>query len=64
MYLDPGFGSMIIQLIVGAAAAIGVFFFAFKNKIKDFFSKKKTSAQADDSPEASTQVASVEDKQA
>ena len=40
-YLDPGSGSMIIQMIIGAVAAS---FFAIKtywNKILDFFTGKR-----------------------
>ena len=37
MYLDPGFGSMVVQLIIGGIAAIGAGFFLFRQKIKDFF---------------------------
>ena len=36
MYLDPGFGSMVIQLIIGGIAAIGAGFFLFREKIKTF----------------------------
>jgi hypothetical protein len=37
MYLDPGFGSMVIQLALGAIAASGAFFFMFREKIKKLF---------------------------
>ena len=32
MYLDPGFGSMIIQVIIGGAAAMGTGLFCFVKK--------------------------------
>ncbi len=41
-YLDPGTGSMIIQIVIGsfiAAAAAGRFYWS---KIKEFFSKSKS----------------------
>ena len=37
MYLDPGFGSMVIQLLIGGIAALGAGFFMFRQRIKDFF---------------------------
>ena len=40
-YIDPGTGSIIIQFIVGAIAAITVFFKKIKNKITSFFKKFK-----------------------
>ena len=41
MYLDPGFGSMAIQLIVAGFAAVGAYLFIIRNKIAQFFKKKK-----------------------
>jgi len=37
MYLDPGFGSMVIQLAIGGIAALGTGFFLFRERIKAFF---------------------------
>ena len=37
MYLDPGFGSMVIQLLIGGVAAIGAGFYMFRQRIKEFF---------------------------
>jgi hypothetical protein len=37
MYLDPGFGSMVIQLVVGVIAAGATFFWLFRQKIKKLF---------------------------
>ena len=37
MYLDPGFGSMVIQLVIGGVAAMGAGFYLFREKIKTFF---------------------------
>ena len=45
MYLDPGFGGMLIQIIVGIAAFSGAIAFSFRKKIRDFFSKDKDDAQ-------------------
>lgn len=41
MYFDPGTGSMLIQIILAFFASVGVFFIAFKNKIKKFFRRSK-----------------------
>ena len=37
MYLDPGFGSMVIQLVIGGAAAMGAGFFMFRQRIAEVF---------------------------
>ena len=34
MYLDPGFGSMVIQIVIAGIAAMGAGFFMFRQKIK------------------------------
>ena len=41
MYLDPGFGSMLIQLLLGFLAAGGVVLFGFRKKIASLFKKSK-----------------------
>ena len=41
MYLDPGFGSMLIQLVVASIAAAAVGLGIFRQRIKAFFSKNK-----------------------
>jgi len=38
-YFDPGTGSLIVQIIVGAIATIAVFFKQILNSIKGFFKK-------------------------
>jgi hypothetical protein len=40
-YIDPGTGSIIIQLIIAAIASITVFFKKIKNKVTSFFKKFK-----------------------
>jgi hypothetical protein len=37
MYLDPGFGSMIIQIVVASLAAISGVWFIFKKQVKALF---------------------------
>lgn len=39
MYLDSGLGSMVIQVIVAAIAALGSLYFAMKARIKGLFSR-------------------------
>ena len=52
MYLDPGFGSMVIQMIIAGIAAIGAYLYIIRAKIKKLFSKKKNShAEAKISPD-------------
>lgn len=48
MYFDPGFGSMIIQVVLAVIAAAGVVWLTMKNRIKKIFSRKKNT---DDNPE-------------
>ncbi|MDR0974381.1 MAG: hypothetical protein LBL80_01675 [Ruminococcus sp.] len=40
MYIDPGTGSIIIQMLIGGIAGIGFFGYAFRAKIKSLFTKK------------------------
>ena len=39
MYLDPGFGSMLIQVIVAVIAAGGAYLLIFRKSIVSFFQK-------------------------
>jgi len=41
MYLDPGFGGMLLQVIVVIAAMGGAILFSLRKKIKRFFTKNK-----------------------
>lgn len=42
-YLDPGTGSMILQILVASFVAVGVFFNHIKDKIFSIFVKGKNS---------------------
>lgn len=44
LYIDPGSGSMIIQLLIGAAVAVGVFFRKIKFFFLNLFNKKEKSS--------------------
>jgi len=49
MYLDPGFGSMIIQVVIAGIATIGVSLYVFKSKIRALFNKEgKTNSKKDE----------------
>ena len=43
MYIDPGFGGMLLQALVAIVAVSGAIVFSFRRKIKMFFSKDKAS---------------------
>lgn len=45
MYLDPGFGGMLLQAIVGLVAVGGAIVFSFRRKIKELFTGKKGKKQ-------------------
>jgi hypothetical protein len=51
MYLDPGFGSMLIQALIGAIAVIGSSFFLFRQKIRAFFKKEQDKQETTAVPE-------------
>lgn len=46
LYLDPGSGSILIQIILGAVVGAGVLVRVFWNNIKAFFTKKKPASGA------------------
>ena len=46
MYLDPGFGGMLVQAIVAIVAVGGGIVFSFRKKIRAAFSKNKDNANA------------------
>ena len=39
LYIDPGIGSMIIQVIIGAVAAGSAAMYMFREKVSKFFSR-------------------------
>ena len=45
MYLDPGFGSLIIQMLVASFAAAAAMFGIFRVKIATFFKRGKRSTK-------------------
>jgi len=48
LYLDPGSGSMIIQMIIAAVLGVGVAVRVFWKNIKGFFNRnKQTEAEVD-----------------
>ena len=51
-YLDPGSGSMILQLILGAVLGLGVIIRLFWKNIKNFFTRGKAKSEEDLDPTA------------
>ena len=49
-YFDPGTGSMLIQVVVGATATIAVFWRKIKTAIVSWFGKKKTKEARENAP--------------
>ena len=45
IYIDPGIGSMAVQVIVGAIAACSAALYMFRQKITKFFEQLKESGQ-------------------
>jgi hypothetical protein len=41
LYIDPGFGSMVIQVIIGAIAAGSAALYMFRQKVAKFFDRFK-----------------------
>ena len=41
MYLDPGFGGMLIQVLVAIVAAGGILIFSIRRKLRTLFSRNK-----------------------
>ena len=39
LYIDPGFGSMVIQVIIGAIAAGSAGLYMFRQRIAQFFNR-------------------------
>ncbi|MFH1524180.1 MAG: hypothetical protein ABIF04_04385 [Chloroflexota bacterium] len=48
LYLDPGSGSFLIQLLIAGLAGLGLAIAIGWNKIKRFFSRKKKAETDDD----------------
>jgi hypothetical protein len=44
LYIDPGSGSMLIQMLLGVAVAVGVFFRKIKAFFLQLFNKKEKSS--------------------
>lgn len=46
LYLDPGSGSILIQLVIAAVAAAGIFFATSWRRIKKMFLRRKGESEA------------------
>ncbi|MDR0221109.1 MAG: hypothetical protein LBI54_06885 [Lachnospiraceae bacterium] len=53
MYLDPGFGGMLIQVIVALVAVGGAVVFSVRKKISALFTKDKKDATASETAPSS-----------
>lgn len=51
MYLDPGTGSVVVQILLAALLGVGVFFKVFWGKISSIFKKKDASPAEEDEQE-------------
>jgi len=47
MYLDPGFGGMLVQVVVAIVAMGGIIAFSLRRKISALFSKNKKAGSMD-----------------
>jgi hypothetical protein len=47
-YLDPGSGSLIIQLLISTLAGVGIYFLSKIKAIKNIFQKKSAEITEDD----------------
>ena len=48
MYLDPGFGGMLLQVIVAMVAVGGAIIYSIRKKISNFFSGNKDKAKTNE----------------
>jgi hypothetical protein len=53
-YIDPGTGSLIIQGVIGAIAAIGVTLKLYWHKLKLFFSRRDEKAENEEANDSSS----------
>ena len=63
MYLDPGFGGILIQVLVAIVATGGILVFSLRRKLRALFSKKKvsdTDSKKDDTAAATVDTAEDE----
>jgi len=65
LYLDPGSGSFLIQLLIAGIAGLGIAIGASWSKIKRFLNrnKKKTETDDDEDEDIEIEVATAPDKQ-
>jgi hypothetical protein len=47
LYVDPGSGSYIIQIIIATVLGVGFYIKAFWHQLRSFFTKKKTKTRDD-----------------
>ena len=47
MYLDPGFGSIAIQALIGLAVALPALLVVFRSKVMSFFRRNRKKSEKD-----------------
>jgi len=50
MYFDPGFGGMLLQIIVAIVAVGGGILFSLRRKLRNLFSKNDNKIENNDAP--------------
>jgi len=53
-YIDPGTGSLIIQGVIGAIAAVGVTLKLYWHRLKLIFSRRDEKAENNETPDSSS----------
>jgi hypothetical protein len=56
MYLDPGFGSMVIQVVIGLIAAGSVAFYTLRQKIAKLFGRSPKEKATDNAQNEQEEV--------
>jgi len=56
MYIDPGMGGMLLQIIIGLAAVAGAVIFSMRRTIKGWFNKDAQAAKTAQRPDVSDEL--------
>ena len=56
MYLDPGFGGSLLQIVVVLAVAGGAILFSIRRKIRNMFSREQVNATSADNYLSNTEA--------
>jgi len=61
MYLDPGFGGMLLQVIIVIAAVGGAILYSMRKRIRDLFKNKKKDSNDENNSTSSTETMHADD---